>query len=280
MKASSLVVAALAAGVPGLCAAAPLRVAASGPAGACAPAAEAPAAERPYYQHLAKRLQVDVVRCPVPDRRAAAQALAAGQVDLAVLDPASYGAVRAQVRAAMTVRPTGGPSRVPVVIAVRAGDGAQTLAGLRGARVAFGGRLPAALAVPRTVLADKGLTAAVLGPELIAADAEQAVASLRGGQADAVALHASAYQRICRPKKPGEQRCADLAEIWRGRPQAALALAVRRDMPDTLRYRLIGIHLPMHLEARDAFAAGASWAPTPGEFEPAEAEALAGAPAS
>ena len=63
--------------------------------------------------------------------------------------------------------------------------------------------------------------------------------------------------------------------LWRGRPRAIKALVVRRDMPDDLRFRLIGIYVAMHLEAKEAFAWGASWMPGGAEFEPTEADALA-----
>jgi hypothetical protein len=50
---------------------------------------------------------------------------------------------------------------------------------------------------------------------------------------------------------------------------------VRRDIPDELRFRLIGIHVAMHFEAKDAFAWASSWVPNAADFEPTEAAALA-----
>ena len=57
-------------------------------------------------------------------------------------------------------------------------------------------------------------------------------------------------------------------------PQAAGAIVVRQDMPLETRYRLIGIHMPMHLENKAAFAWAASWLPKAAEFEPTEAQSL------
>jgi ABC-type phosphate/phosphonate transport system substrate-binding protein len=256
--------------------AAPLRIASiGGPQAACRPVeTNAPAGERAYYAHLAKRLESEVVKCPLPDRLAAAQALAAGQVDLAVLDPATFEAVKSTVRTFMTVRPADGSSRVPVVLATRSVP-KRDLAALKGGALVFGGKVPASYAIPKQALADKGVDAKYFSREIVAADYNDAAAVMRSGKADAMILHASAYRRLCRGSSPKAKPCADLTELWRGRTRALTALAVRRDMPDLLRYRLVGIFLPLHMEAPDAFAWAASWTPKAAQFEPAEADALA-----
>lgn len=85
-------------------------------------------------------------------------------------------------------------------------------------------------------------------------------------------LHAGAWQKLCRGDQPGEDLCADLKVLWRQRQVADQAWAVRLDMTDDWRFRLIGIHVAMHNEAPDAFA----WAAGPDaeEYEPTEAKAL------
>lgn len=272
----------LLAAVPALAHAAPLRIAAPGKAtGACAALpASAPAGERAYYALLAKRLEVEVQKCPVADAAAAGAALAAGQADLAVLDPAAFAPVAKTVRAILTVRPDGSLNRIPIVVAVKSGSGRKTLADLRGGVAAFGGVGRAAYDTPRRALADQGADAGFFAREDRPATPDLAAAELRAGNADALVLNAAAWQRLCRGDEPGEDLCKDLTVVWRGRPRAAKALAVRRDMPEQLRYRLIGIHMPMHLEAKDAFAWGSSWIAGGAEFEPTEADALLAAQAA
>jgi ABC-type phosphate/phosphonate transport system substrate-binding protein len=258
--------------------AASLRLAAvTGSAGAChALEAGAPAGEKAYFHHLETRLGRDVLTCPVVDRTAAAQALAAGGLDAAVLDPAAYASVQAKTRAILTVRPTGHLNRIPVVAVARKANGSATdLASLRGKTAVFGGSVDAALAVPRQALADQGAGPGFFAREDLAADTDSAAAKLRSGAADLLVLNAAAWQRLCQGDRTQDNRCADLKVVWHGRPRAALALVVRRDIPDELRFRLIGIHVAMHLEAKDAFAWASSWAPQAAEFEPTEAEALA-----
>jgi ABC-type phosphate/phosphonate transport system substrate-binding protein len=258
--------------------AASLRLAAvTGSAGAChALEASAPAGEKAYFQHLETRLGRDILTCPVVDRAAAAQALAAGGLDMAVLDPPAYTSVQPKTRAILTVRPVGHLNRIPVVVVAKKADAAATgLASLRGKAVVFGGSVDALLAVPRQALTDQGAGAGFFSHEDVAASPDAAAAKLRSGAAAAMALNGAAWQRLCQGEKTQDNRCGDLKVIWSGRTRAAQALVVRRDIPDELRFRLIGVHVAMHLEAKDAFAWGSSWVPQAAEFEPTEAEALA-----
>jgi ABC-type phosphate/phosphonate transport system substrate-binding protein len=252
---------------------APFRIGVLGSAsGPCAaPAASAPAGERAYFDLLNKRLGREVLACPVSSPQDGAASLAAGKLDMAVLDEASYPAAKAAARAAMTVRAQGGLARVPVVLAVKPGQAGDPPS-LKGRAIAFGGSSPVALALPKAVLAEQGY-----GPdlrELVVEDEAAALAALRSGKADAVALEAAAWQRQCRATKI-KTPCADLKVVWRARPEAERALAVRRDLPDPVRYRLLGVHMAMHLEDRAAFDwAAAQLAPGAADFQPAEATAL------
>lgn len=258
-------------------AATPLRIAAiSTTAGPCAaPASDAPTDEKAYYDHLAKRLGVPVQRCPVATAAAAATALAAGNLDLAVLDPASFAPVKEITRSILTLRPEGGLNRVAVILGTKANNPATSLADFKGKRLGLGGTTPAALALPRRALADRGAANGFFAGEVVGADEETAGAALRAGTVDLVALHAAAWQRLCPKVAPSKPKpCADLKIVARIRPQAQRAIVVRQDMPLETRYRLIGIHMSLHLENKPAFVWASSWLPRAAEFEPTEAQAL------
>lgn len=255
----------------------PLRIAAvEAVAGPCAPLpASTSAGEKAYYQHLEKRLGVPVLRCPVATEAEAAKALAEGHLDLAVLSPAAFAPVSAGTRSILTVRPEGGLNRIRLILAVPAASPAKSLADLRGGTLVFAGRSPASYVVPKKALADRGAGEGFFGRELVVEDAEDAGARLRAGQAQAVIMHGAAWQRLCPRVAPNKAMpCDDIRILDRIRPQAERALVVRTDMPKELRYRLIGVHMPLHLENKAAFAWAASWTPRPAEFEPTEAQAL------
>ncbi|HYD43834.1 MAG TPA: PhnD/SsuA/transferrin family substrate-binding protein [Phenylobacterium sp.] len=270
----ALALAALMATAPVGVAKAAIRIAL--PAPATAPCAALPAAasptEKAYFALLARRMKTEVLACPMADRAAAARALAAGGVDLAVLDGASYPLAAGKARAILTVRPEGALSRVPAVLAVRARE-TRGLPALKSGVVVYAGRGPAAYANPKKALTDH------LGPHLFAretfaVDAEGALAALRAGRADAAVVHGGTWYRQCRGVSPADKPCADLKALWQGRPRATLAVVARKDLPEQTRFRLIGIHVAMHLEDPAAFAWARAWTPGAAEFEAAEAEAL------
>ena len=270
----------VAAAALGVIAAAPqpaFRVGVIQPApGPCAaPSAFSAAGERAYFDLLSKRLGREAQACPVATFAEAAAGLAAGKLDMAVLDDASYPSVKAGVRAMMTVRQEGDVARVPVILAVKAGRDGSPQA-LKGRTIAFGGSTPVALALPRRVLSEQGYGEGVFAHDLVAEDESGALAAVRSGKADAVALEAAAWQRQCRGVSPKDQPCADLKLDWRARPQVHRAFAVRRDLPDPFRYRLLGVHMAMNLEDKAAFVWAASQLSPSGaaDFQPAESQAL------
>lgn len=236
----------------------------------CAPGTQAPSAgERAYFAHLSARLERSVLRCPVADPAAA---FADGRIDMAVLDAPAFAAAQGAARATLTARAEGALTRVPIVLAVRRENAALDLAGRT---VVFGGTAAAGLARPRQVLGEQGLAEQVRGPDVVAANETQALEWLRAGRADALALHAGAWQRQCRGSRPGEDRCRDLKVLWRARPKADRAWAVRSDMPTQLRFRIVGVHVALHLENPAAFAwAADQLSADVANLEPAEALAL------
>ncbi len=262
--------------VPGLVAAAPFRLASqANVTSPCRPLTpDAPAGQRALDKLLAQRLGVDVLDCPVAGARGAADALVAGQVDMGLLDPASYGSVSDKVRAILTLRPKNGLIRSQIVTAVRASGSFKSLGDVRGHRLLFVSAAPYDRDQPRKALADQGAGPSFFSSETVASSADDALARLRKQDGDVVVMNADAWQRSCRGAKPQDQPCGDLRMIWNGRPRADRAFAVRQDMPAQLRYRIIGIFVAMHLEAPDAFKAASAFAPASENFDASEAGAL------
>ncbi|MEL6688408.1 MAG: hypothetical protein AAFP97_12410, partial [Pseudomonadota bacterium] len=81
------------------------------------------------------------------------------------------------------------------------------------------------------------------------------------------------HYRYCEGLSPSDKPCADLPALSTQRPAADEGFVVSRQMHSEWRYRLIGIHVGLHLDAPTAFnwLIGESGAP---EISPAEADAL------
>jgi ABC-type phosphate/phosphonate transport system substrate-binding protein len=253
-------------------AAGPFRIGVvTGDDGVCgAPGNNAPAGQAAYVAHLARRLARPVEVCPVADMAAAARLLADGKIDFAQLDPIAYKAVAAGVRPLLTPRTQDGFGRVETVMVVRA-DGPDSVSPRPGERVGFAGTEPYELDLLKRALTDHGIEFARLEAARIYEGPAAAAERLRQGEIDFLVLYSAAWQRICRPMSAGGTPCADLRQVFRGRPRAAQAWAVRRDIDDDTRFRLVGIHVALHLENPAAFGWVAQGAR---ELEPTEASAL------
>ncbi|MFZ4601298.1 MAG: PhnD/SsuA/transferrin family substrate-binding protein [Caulobacterales bacterium] len=253
---------------------APLRLAIEGlPPGPCAPAPQSPAGLSTYTRLLETRLGRPVLACPVADKAAAAAALASGGVDLAMLDPQSFPAA-GKARPILAPHSLEDFGRVEMIFAAMSTSPRAGPKGLAGARLALAGAHPVAAGGPLRVAQDAGIAPTAFAAVASERDPEAAIAAVRAGRADVAAFHAAAWRRLCRTDKPGEQPCKDLKVVYAARPQARLALVAPLSMPDELRYRLIGIHIAMHLEAPEAFAFAARGATGAVSFDPTEASAL------
>ncbi|MBT9445663.1 MAG: PhnD/SsuA/transferrin family substrate-binding protein [Hyphomonadaceae bacterium] len=242
-----------------------------------APDASSPVGLRAYARHVSGRLGRTVQGCAFASADAASAALVGGQVDLAPLGADASAKSAETIRPLLTPRSANGVGRVLTVAVTRVGGTPfEGLANLADARVVFGGANEVARGGPLRALVDNGAPTTAFRAETVAASPADAAALLRAGNADIMVLHAAAWQRLCRGDGPRETPCAGLQEVWRGRPSADSALAVRRDIPDELRFRLVGIHVALHLEAPEAFR----WiAPGASELQPIEALARVRPPA-
>lgn len=227
-----------------------------------------------FAKHLQKRLNRPIILCGFANRAAAMQALAAGKIELSPSDQASYLPVRDRVRSILAVRSAKGAGRVLALALVTKASSRTAPNLLIGAKPIFVASGEITHDAPLAGLRAAGTDPSKLGREIFAGSLDQAAKDLRSGKGDVLILDAGHYQRLCRSDKPNEQPCADLKEIWRGRPAVSQALAVKRDMPSDLRYQLISIYIAMHLEAPEAFAFATKGTPAVAAFDPTEAEAL------
>jgi ABC-type phosphate/phosphonate transport system substrate-binding protein len=268
--AALLAVVALAAPAVAQAPAQPFRVGYLGVDAPCA--AAGPGAPAAYAALLSARLKRPVVLCGFAGGAAAGAALATGAVDLALLDAGGFAPHQGAVRTILTGRAADGPGRVLSVLMARAADPRARAADFAPARVVLGGAGPLMQAGPVQAMADAGVRFTA-SPQTLAG-AEAALAAVRAGGSDAALLDAASVTRNCRANDATSRRCADLKEVWRGRPRPARAWAVRRDMAEALRFQLVGIHIALHQEAPAAapFAlAGMSGAAL---LEPTEALSL------
>jgi len=247
-----------------------VRVAFEAPAtGACVSSSpEFDPSQRAYIGHLSERMEVPVMLCPFASRSEAAQALADGKIELALLDPVSIASVKDVVRPIMTQRIPADLGRVEVVLAVMDSSPIRSAADARRRRIIIPGENSTVLAGVQLALENIGFGTS---DQIAAPSRRAALAALQAGEGDAIAMQSAQWIRLCRGEARGETPCDGLREVWRGRQTANEAWSARRDLPQESWARLLGIHIALVQE--NPLAAG--WiAPEMTEIEPIEATGL------
>lgn len=240
-------------------------------AACAAPGASTPPPLAALAKQLSGRLQMAVQLCPFADPGAAAVALAQGRVDFTNLTPAAWPAAKGKGRPILTVRPEEKLPRSPILAIVKKSVGTLNAAAIARQRVIAIKQDPLYYDAARAAVATRGGSAIAKTTTPLAGSFNAAIGALAAGKADVALMPGEQWQAGCSADK---SLCAPYLVAWEDRPVAESAWVLRADLPDELRYRLIGIFLPMHLENAQAYA-GASGG-VKGVFEPAEATALDG----
>ena len=223
---------------------------------------------RLYADLMTDRLKTPVELCPSA-MSAPGDKLANGEVHFAWLSPNDFNASLAAVTT--LIRPSG-VGRAPIALVGPKSDTGFDIPALAGQRIALLGRGPTDL---HQTLVLEVLASLDLGDvDIVQIDSTDAlVAALVDGAVDYAAVDASTIGRHCILMAGEPDPCAGISVLWEDRPQAVGAFATRSDISLALRYRLVGIHIGLHLEAPDLFGwLSGGLGP---EFEPAEADALA-----
>jgi ABC-type phosphate/phosphonate transport system substrate-binding protein len=239
---------------------------------ACTAAPSDPAALA-YVNHLKARLGKPVLLCGAKDGAAAALALASGEVDLAILQPADLATPTPKIRSILAPRVDPATGRVLSVVVSLAKSGIDSTAKLSGLRPIFIANLPASRDVPLRALEDHGVDTKAFGPELMATE-NTGFAALKEKKGDFLVLTAGARQRMCREVDPEKTACPEFVEIWRGRPTADKAFATQSNMSNADRYQLVGIHIALHIQNKAAFEFVSQQFPGATSLDPSEAGAL------
>jgi len=224
--------------------------------------------QRAYVQHISARMEMPVLLCPVASKAEAARALADNKVDMALLDAASIAPVKASVRPMMTGRIPADIGRVAIVLVTTENSPTKDLGE---ARLALSGANATMLVGVKRTLAARNISDSAIAAAQTLANASDGLAVIKAGKADVLALYGAEWMRLCRGEEKGDKPCEGFKEVWRGRPAAASAWSVRRDIPKESRARLLGIHIALPQEKPEL----ARWfIPDAAEIEPTEATAL------
>ncbi|MEL6830452.1 MAG: hypothetical protein AAFO63_09985, partial [Pseudomonadota bacterium] len=208
---------------------------------------------------------------------AEAAALAAnGDATLAWIDQSDAQSLPETWRSFLTLRAFDGLGRPPYVFfaAADAIDARQ----IGEEQIGVVSREPERLFVEMAfeTLQDLGLTQNAVTANQKYQDVSSLFEAIRAGDMSAGILDANAWGRNCDILNPASNPCSDLKVLYEGRPRADQAMVIEADQSTEFRYRMVSVHIALHLEAPEAF----QWINQDRgtEFQPAEHDALLARP--
>lgn len=230
-----------------------------------------PDAQRGHARHMAERMEIPVTLCAMASRKEIAEALAAGTIEMGLLDREAYMPVKASVRPILTERIPVELGRAVAVIAVPEKSALRSLPDADRAKIIMSQRNPQMLYRIKQTMTTVGMPAETLEAGTVVANVAEALSAMRAGNGDAAVLNAAEWYRHCRGDKQNPKPCQGFREIWRGRSPADQAWSVKRDISLESHARIVGIHVALFQEKPEI----AKWlAPRTTEIEPTEATAL------
>lgn len=230
-----------------------------------------------YASHLETRFSNPIVLCLTDDAEGSAKLAQNGDVKLAWIDQAQAAGLTDQWRAFMTLRAKDGLGRPPYVLFTGAEE--TDIREVRLSEIAFVGQEPERSFVGMAIdtLEDHGFQASSDAVGQRYADVQSLLTAVRSEGALAGLLDSNAWGRECGVLDPSFNPCDDLSVVYQERPRAKGAMIIQANEPSELRYRMVSIHIALHMEAPEAFA----WINQDrgSEFQPAEPDALSPRPA-
>jgi len=218
--------------------------------------------------YLGERLGIPIELYPASDYSGVMQGLIAGNLDFAGLGSAGYAGIYLEdpdaVEPLLTTRQLDGSLGYYSVMYVRADSAYESLEDLEGASLAFADpNSTSGYLVPLSELRQQGIDAeSYFSRTGFAGGHEQAVIAVLEGQYDAgvtwtsgLGEHAEGYTRgnFRRMVENDLLDMEDVRIIWQSNLITNGPRVVRKDVPDELKYLLVGTHVRMKVEDPDCF---------------------------
>ncbi|MEL7109689.1 MAG: PhnD/SsuA/transferrin family substrate-binding protein [Pseudomonadota bacterium] len=227
-----------------------------------------------YASLLEQRFNTDVTLC-LTETTAEAVALAeSGDVNLVWVDQDTVAPLLEGWRASLSLRDNTGLGRSPFVIFTRASDAPLSLGELDPGAIGFQNISPATLNIDlaRRLLSDFGIASETPKDELLYSTMDDLIDAVESGVLDAGIVEANAWGRSCSVLEADSTICDTLQVIAYDRPRARNALMVPSETSLERHYRLVGVHIGLHLDDAELF----EWISQGqgSEFDPAEPTAM------
>lgn len=214
-------------------------------------------AARAYGLHLSARFNTQVELCLFETPGEAVAMAGRGEANLVWVDQSSAEPILESWRSSLTLRPDTGLGRPPFVLFTRVQEGQSIqIETLSGDQIGFLDRLPTDLNIDlaQDILRDYGLNAESLEESALFPSIDALFKAVEDGVVQAAILEAGSWGRSCAVLEPDSTICDGFDVLMYDRPRALNALMIPRTTSNERHYRLVGVHIALHLEQPEAFA--------------------------
>lgn len=225
-----------------------------------------------YIDHIGSRFANPIVLCLTENSEGSAAFAQRGDASLAWIDQGQAADLGDEWRTFLTLRAKDGLGRPPYVLFTV--SDASDIGSISISEIGFVGQEPERLFVGMALetLEDHGFQLSSDASGQLHSDVQELLAAVRTKDSAAGMLDSNAWGRECGILDPSFNPCDDLSVVYQERPRATSAMIISASAPSELRYRMVSIHIALHMEAPEAF----DWINQDqgSEFQPAEPDAL------
>lgn len=227
-----------------------------------------------YAQYLESRFNTRVTLCLFNTIGEAVEAVDETKTNFIWVDEESGGPLLETWRSSMTLLPSNGIGRTPFVLFRLNSQPEIDLENLSMSRIGFLNQPPHQLHVDaaRKILSDYGLMADASETGVARSTIPALFEAVQKRDVDAAILEASSWAIYCGVLDADSTACDGYEIMIYDRPSASHAFMIPNDTALERHYRLIGVHIALHLKRPELF----EWVSQGigSEFEPTEASAM------
>lgn len=227
-----------------------------------------------YAQYLESRFNTLVTLCLFNTVGEAVEAVDETNTNFIWVDEESGSPLLEAWRSSLTLLPSNGIGRTPFVLFRLKSQPEFDLENLSMARIGFLNQTPHQLHVDaaRKILSDYGLPANTSETGVASSNIQTLFEAVQKREVDAAILEASSWAIYCGVLDADSTACDDYEIMIYDRPRAPHAFMIPNDTDLERHYRLIGVHIALHLKRPELY----EWLSQGlgSEFEPTEASAM------
>lgn len=206
-----------------------------------------------YAEHLQSRFSNRIELCLTVDTSEAAALANSGDATLAWIGQDDAETLGENWRSFLTLRAHDNLGRPPYVLFQANGSNGAEDRNQKQIGLVAGKPERLFVGMALQTLGDHGLSVEGVDVDQRFVAADELFSAVRTQSVDLGILDANTWGRNCGVLEPAYNPCSDLEVIFQERPRADYAMMIENSQSLEFRYRLVSVHIALHIEAPEAF---------------------------